>query len=89
MPRRVSTRLVRGAVFAVCVVGIGGMVAGSIADDNAVAMAFGLTTAAAVAFLMVTTWLQTRSRRPEAEGEGTGAGVHGGRTPRPGGGTFT
>jgi hypothetical protein len=89
MSRRVSTGLVRGVVFAVSVIGIGGMVAGSISDDNALAMTFGLTTAVAVAVLMATTWLRTRARPPREKGEGTGAGVHGGRTPRPGNRTFT
>ena len=50
-----STRAVRRVVIAVCAVGIAGMIAGSIADDNGVALAFGLLTAAAVACLMVAT----------------------------------
>ena len=50
-----SARAVRRVVVAVCVVGIAGMIAGSVADDNDVALTFGLLTAAAVACLMVAT----------------------------------
>ncbi len=50
-----SARAVRRAVIVVCVVGIVGMIMGSVADDNDVALAFGLLTAAAVACLMVAT----------------------------------
>jgi hypothetical protein len=39
----------------VCVVGIGGMIVGSVADDNGVALTFGLLTAGAVACLLVAT----------------------------------
>jgi hypothetical protein len=74
MSRRVSTGLVRGVVFAVCVIGIGGMVAGSISDDNALAMTFGLTTAVAVAVLMATTWLRTRRAHPEKKAKVPGLG---------------
>ncbi len=49
----VTARAVRRVVIAVCVVGIAGMIVGSVADDNDVALAFGLLTAAAVACLMV------------------------------------
>jgi hypothetical protein len=51
----VSARAVRRVVVAVCVVGIAGMIAGSVADDNDVALTFGLLTAAAVVCLMVAT----------------------------------
>jgi hypothetical protein len=54
---------VRMVVIAVCVAGIGGMVAGSIADNNAVAMTFGLITAAAALCLIVATAV-TRSSTP-------------------------
>lgn len=117
-----SARAVRRIVLAVCVVGIAGMIAGSVADDNDVALAFGLLTAVAVACLMVATavgggtggtlddeqpgasraWWRTwwpaaptrpgcgrSSPRPFASGGEAGAEVHGGRTPRPGGATFT
>lgn len=50
-----SARAVRRVVVAVCAVGIAGMIAGSVADDNDVALTFGLLTAAAVACLMVAT----------------------------------
>ena len=46
---------VRGAVIVVCVGGIAGMIIGSVADNNAVALTFGLVTAAAVACLIVVT----------------------------------
>ncbi len=42
-----------------CGVGIVGMIVGSVADDNDVALAFGLLTAAAVACLMVATAVGT------------------------------
>ncbi|MFN2608793.1 MAG: hypothetical protein ABR511_13040 [Acidimicrobiales bacterium] len=129
-----SPRVVRVVVFTVCAAGIVGMIVGSVADDNAVALTFGLVTAAAVACLIVATAvavpaiddaaLDTAGRRieemvavlvaagasepdvralvreavalgrtrgpqpatpPEKE---VGAGVHGGRTPRPDGRTF-
>lgn len=62
-----SARAVRRIVVAVCVVGIAGMIAGSVADDNDVALTFGLLTAAAVACLMVAT----------AVGAGAGGGGDG------------
>jgi hypothetical protein len=51
----VSPAAVRGAVIVVCVGGIAGMIVGSIADNNAVALTFGLVTAAAVGCLIVVT----------------------------------
>ena len=48
-----TPRAVRLVVMAVCVAGIAGMIAGSIADNNAVAMTFGLATAVAVLCLIV------------------------------------
>jgi hypothetical protein len=50
-----TARAVRRLVIGVCVVGIAGMIGGSIADNNAVALTFGLVTAAAVACLIVAT----------------------------------
>ncbi len=64
-----SARAVRRVVVAVCAVGIAGMIAGSVADDNEVALTFGLLTAAAVACLMVAT---------AVGGGGAGTGVEGG-----------
>ena len=49
----VTTTAVRRAVIAVCVVGIAGMIAGSVADNNGMALTFGLVTAVAVLCLMV------------------------------------
>jgi hypothetical protein len=48
-------RVVRWVVIGVCVVGIAGMIVGSVADNNDVALTFGLITAAAVLCLMVAT----------------------------------
>ena len=48
-------RVVRWVVIGVCVVGVAGIIGGSIADNNAVALTFGLVTAVAVVCLMVAT----------------------------------
>jgi hypothetical protein len=48
-------RIVRWIVIGVCVAGIAGMIVGSVADNNDVALTFGLITAAAVLCLMVAT----------------------------------
>src|SRR5438552_18607521 len=48
-------RVLRWVVMGVCAVGIAGTVAGSVADNSDVALAFGLITAAAVLCLMVAT----------------------------------
>ena len=50
-----SPRAIRLAVVAVFVGGIGGMIGGSIADNNGIAVTFGLVTAVAALCLMVTT----------------------------------
>lgn len=50
-----SPRAVRRVVVTVCVVGIAGMIVGSVTDDNGVALTFGLLTAGAVACLIVAT----------------------------------
>ena len=50
-----SPRLVRRTVYAVFVIGIVGMIVGSIADNNGVAVTFGLVTAiAATALILIT-----------------------------------
>ena len=46
---------VRRVVIAVCVCGIAGMIVGSIADNNGMAITFGLVTAVAVLCLIVAT----------------------------------
>ena len=46
---------VRLGVIVVCVGGIAGMIVASVADNNAIALTFGLITAAAVACLIVAT----------------------------------
>jgi hypothetical protein len=52
---KVSPRLVRRIVLCVFVLGIAGMIAGSIADNNGTAITFGLITAvAALALVLVT-----------------------------------
>lgn len=48
-------RVVRWVVIGVCVIGIAGMIVGSVGDNNDVALTFGLITAAAVLCLMVAT----------------------------------
>ena len=53
--RTVSTRLVRALVFLTGAAGIAGMIAGSIADNNGVAITFGLLVAAAALVLVVAT----------------------------------
>ena len=50
-----TARAVRLVVIGVCVAGIAGMIVGSVADNNAVALTFGLVTAAAVLCLIVAT----------------------------------
>ena len=48
-------RVVRWVVIGVCILGVAGIIAGSIANNNAVALTFGLITAVAVVCLMVAT----------------------------------
>ena len=50
-----SLSILRVTVIAICVAGIGGMVAGSIADNNGAAVTSGLITAVAVVVLMTAT----------------------------------
>lgn len=50
-----SPRAVRRIVIAVCLTGIAGMIAGSVADNNGTAITFGLLTAAAVLGLILVT----------------------------------
>jgi hypothetical protein len=52
---RISPRLVRRIVLGVFVLGIGGMIAGSIADNNGTAITFGLITAVAALGLVLVT----------------------------------
>jgi len=51
----VSPRTIRRLVVAVFVIGIVGMIVGSIADDNGVAVTFGLLSAAAAVGLILVT----------------------------------
>lgn len=50
-----TARLVRRVVIAICILGIAGMIAGSVADNNGVALTFGLVTAVSILCLMVAT----------------------------------
>lgn len=52
---RVSPRIIRRVVLLVFVVGIGGMIGGSIADNNGIAITFGLITAVAALGLVLIT----------------------------------
>src|SRR3954467_5875252 len=61
-------RVVRWVVIGVCVVGVAGIVAGSIADNNAVALTFGLVTAVAVVCLMVVTAVTPSTATPKRTG---------------------
>ena len=50
-----TARVVRSVVFAVCVLGVAGMIAGSIAEEQGLALTAGLVSAAAVMCLIVAT----------------------------------
>lgn len=54
-----SPRVLRWVVLAVCVTGIAGMIASSIADNNGAALTFGLATAVATLCLIVATAVTT------------------------------
>ena len=59
-----SPRVVRIGVAVVCVAGIAGMIASSIADNNDAALAFGLvTTSAVVSLILVTAVTSGNDRR--------------------------
>jgi hypothetical protein len=73
----VSPRTVRRLVIGVFVIGIGGMIAGSIADNNGFAITFGLITAAAALGLI----LVTAVAPPGAFGRRDGHGTQGSATP--------
>jgi hypothetical protein len=64
-----TTRLVRWIVLAVCVAGVAGMITGSIADNNAIAMTFGLLTAAAALCLVVAAAVASGGASPGVAGE--------------------
>ena len=64
---------VRRVVIAVCVCGIAGMIVGSIADNNGMAITFGLVTAVAVLCLIVATAV---SRETSVAGDEVEALVH-------------
>jgi ABC-type Na+ efflux pump permease subunit len=51
----VGPRVIRRIVIVIFIIGIGGMIAGSIADNNGVAITFGLITAAAALALVLVT----------------------------------
>lgn len=64
-----STRTVRVLVALVCAAGIAGMIIGSIADNNAIAMTFGLLTAAAALCLIVATAVTKPAPQDDAGAE--------------------
>ena len=59
---------VRRIVIAVSVAGIAGMIGGSIADNNALAMTFGIVAAVASLCLMVATAVTAGETKPGAPG---------------------
>jgi len=50
-----SPRVIRWLVWLVCLIGIAGMIVGSIADNNGIAISFGIMTALAVTGLILVT----------------------------------
>src|SRR5438309_5643287 len=70
-------RVVRWVVIGVCITGVAGMIVGSAADDNGLALTFGLVTAAAVACLMVATAVSAPARPPAQFDEQQAARVEG------------
>lgn len=73
-----TARAVRWLVVVVCVGGIVGMIVGSIADNNGVAMSFGIVTAVAVLCLMVATAVTGGGRVPlDAEAEARAQRIEG------------
>ena len=64
-----TTRAVRVLVALVCAGGIAGMIVGSIANNNAVAMTFGLVTAAAALCLIVATAVTKPTGQDDAGAE--------------------
>jgi hypothetical protein len=63
----VSLKALRVIVMAICIAGIGGMVAGSIADNNGAAVTSGLIAAVAVLVLMAATVAARSSSSPVDE----------------------
>jgi hypothetical protein len=61
----ISLRAIRRAVIVVCVVGIAGMIVGSIADNNGTAITFGLITAVAAIGLIAATAAASGEPGPE------------------------
>lgn len=62
-----SSRIVRRVVIVIFVAGIAGMIAGSVADRNGVAITFGLATAVAALALILVTAVTTAPSGPTAE----------------------
>ncbi len=68
-------RLVRRGVIALSAIGIAGMIAGSILDNNGFAITFGLITAVAVGFLILLTAVIGRDAfQGSRSGSGAGTG---------------
>ena len=59
-----SLKMLRAIVMTMCVGGIGGMVAGSIADNNGAAVTSGLIAAVAVLVLMAATFATRANVKP-------------------------
>jgi hypothetical protein len=77
----VTARAVRIVVIVVCVGGVAGMIATTVAGHNGAAMTFGITTAVAILCLMVATAVTTGSTRlPSGDVETTAARVEDGVT---------
>ena len=62
-------------MLAVCVLGIGGMIGGSVADNNGLALTAGLVTAAASLCLMVAYAVTSPSAPAEADADSQAAEV--------------
>jgi hypothetical protein len=70
-----STRAVRGFVLVVCALGIAGMIAASVGDEQGVALTAGLVSAAAVLCLIVATAVTGRGADPDAVAAGIEARI--------------
>ncbi len=70
-----SPRTIRRLVIVVFVAGVGGMIGGSIADNNGIAVTFGLiTAAAAVGLILVTAVAAPGALGPQSGGRDGAAG---------------
>jgi hypothetical protein len=79
----VSPRTIRWLVIVVFVGGIAGMIVGSIADDNGVAITFGLITAVAALGLILVTAVTSPAASGTSGTGGSGSGSGSGSSDRP------